>query len=157
MIVQCDHVMIRRLSLKYKREKEMFSIDVMSRTPVYEQITEQVKKLIMLGILKPGDQLPSVRSLSMELSTNPNTIQKAYSELDFEGIMQSVPGKGCFVCRDALDAIRERSIKKLDKLYELATEFASAGIDKEEMLRCIDNAYTNHSKLMEEMTENDKN
>ena len=72
----------------------MFRIDGMSRTPVYEQIIEQVEKLITLGIMSPGDQLPSVRSLSIELSVNPNTIQKAYSELDAKGIAHSVPGRG---------------------------------------------------------------
>ena len=65
----------------------MFMIDPMSRQPVYEQIIRQMERFILSGMLAPGDQLPSVRSLSLELSINPNTIQKAYSELDVRGII----------------------------------------------------------------------
>ena len=72
----------------------MFVIDVMSRVPVYEQIINQVEEQIMTGILKEGDKMPSVRSLSVKLSTNPNTIQKAYSELDRRQMIVTVPGKG---------------------------------------------------------------
>ena len=75
----------------------MFQIDNMSRTPVYEQIITQVEKFILGRLLSAGDQLPSVRSLSVELSVNPNTIQKAYGELDVRGIVTTVPGRGCFV------------------------------------------------------------
>ena len=60
----------------------MFVVDVMSRVPVYEQIIKQVEEQVLTGILKEGDKLPSVRSLSVKLSINPNTIQKAYTELD---------------------------------------------------------------------------
>ena len=60
----------------------MFEINAMSRSPVYEQLIEQVERYILLGLLREGDQLPSVRALSGELSINPNTIQKAYGELD---------------------------------------------------------------------------
>ena len=72
----------------------MFVIDVMSRVPVYEQIINQVEEQIMTGILKEGDKMPSVRSLSVKLSTNPTTIQKAYSELDRRQMIVTVPGKG---------------------------------------------------------------
>ena len=76
----------------------MFQIDPLSRTPVYEQIIEQVQRLITAGVLRPGDQIPSVRGLSLTLRINPNTIQKAYSELDGAGLITSVPA------RDALSA-----------------------------------------------------
>ena len=69
----------------YKRQVRrgpMFHIDPLSRKPVYEQIIDQMERFVLTGLMKPGTQLPSVRSLSMELSINPNTIQKAYSELD---------------------------------------------------------------------------
>ena len=73
----------------------MFKIDIMSRVPVYEQIIEQMEKFILTGILSAKEQVPSVRSLSVELSVNPNTIQKAYSDLDRREIIYSVPGRGC--------------------------------------------------------------
>ena len=83
----------------------MFVIDVMSRVPVYEQIINQVEEQIMTGILKEGDKMPSVRSLSVKLSTNPNTIQKAYSELDRRQMIVTVPGRGSFISSDALAAL----------------------------------------------------
>lgn len=75
----------------------MFDIDVKSRMPIYEQITENVKRLIIQGVLLPEEKLPSVRSLAQELTINPNTIQKAYRELEREGYVISRPGKGSFV------------------------------------------------------------
>ena len=75
----------------------MFQIDPLSRTPVYEQIIDQAEKLISAGVLAPGDQMPSVRSLSLRLSVNPNTIQRSYGMLDSMGLIVSVPGRGCFV------------------------------------------------------------
>jgi GntR family transcriptional regulator len=72
----------------------MFQIDRFGRTPIYEQIIDQTQRLIASGILKEGDQLPSVRVLSQELSVNPNTLQKAYSELERRGLCVSAPGNG---------------------------------------------------------------
>ena len=72
----------------------MFQIDIMSRIPVYEQLIRQTEKFILLGVLREGTKLPSVRQLSAELSINPNTIQKAFTELDRRGIIFSVKGTG---------------------------------------------------------------
>ena len=73
----------------------MFHVDTMSREPIYEQLIRQMEDLVLSGLLKAGDQLPSVRGLSIELAVNPNTIQRAYSELDARGILCAVPGRGC--------------------------------------------------------------
>ena len=116
----------------------MFRIDGMSRTPVYEQIIEQVEKLVSLGIMKASDQLPSVRSLSIELSVNPNTIQKAYSELDSKGIAKSVPGKGCFIAESAEDVLKNAGRKKLTTLRELVKELALSGVTKEEIEKAVE-------------------
>lgn len=72
----------------------MFQIDRFGRTPIYEQIIDQTQRLILSGALNAGDQLPSVRTLSRELSINPNTLQKAYAELERRGICISAPGNG---------------------------------------------------------------
>lgn len=119
----------------------MFRIDAMSRTPVYEQITEQLERFLLTGAMKPGDQLPSVRGLSVELSINPNTILKAYNELDSQKLIFAVPGKGYFVREDANERILQKEIKKLKKLTELVGEMALAGIDKQTVVSCIDEAY----------------
>lgn len=119
----------------------MFQIDVMSRTPVYEQLVEQVERFILKGILKSGDKMPSVRAMSMELSVNPNTIQKAVSELDRKGLIYSVPGKGCFISEQSMKALSIQKRSELDGVREQLRELALAGITKEEMIKCIEDIY----------------
>ena len=115
----------------------MFQIDTMSRTPVYEQIISQVEKFIIIGILNSGDKLPSVRSMSMELSVNPNTIQKAYNELDTRGLIRSVPGRGCFIGEDARLKLRSVSRDKLEDIEKLAQELFLAGVSTDEITGAV--------------------
>ena len=77
----------------------MFQIDIMSRIPVYEQIIRQTEKFILIGVLNAGDKLPSVRQLSAELSINPNTIQKAFTELDRKRRYIFCQRQGVILCR----------------------------------------------------------
>lgn len=123
----------------------MFYIDMMSRTPVYEQIIEQTERYILNHLLKGGDKLPSVRQLSVELSINPNTIQKAYTELDRRGISCSVPGKGCFVAENALDIISQNTREKMKELTDLVNELLLAGITNEQIIECINKALNSNS------------
>lgn len=117
----------------------MFQIDAMSRQPVYEQLINQIEHFILTGILKPKDQIPSVRSLALELSVNPNTIQKAYSELDRREIVYSVPGKGCFISEDAHKILSRYKRQKLTELEDLIYELSLAGVTREQMIQCVDN------------------
>lgn len=119
----------------------MFVIDVMSRMPVYEQIIKQVEEQVLTGLLKAGDQLPSVRSLSVNLSINPNTIQKAYTELDRRQLIVTVPGKGSFISEQALLVVGESSRGKLDELKQIIKELAYAGVTKEEILQMIEEIF----------------
>ncbi len=119
----------------------MFQIDAMSRTPIYEQLIEQTEKFIMSGVLRSGDQLPSVRSLSISLSVNPNTIQKAYNELDIKKIITSVQGKGCFVSPEALDIIYKARAANLGALKKTIAEYALAGIDRQSIIDIVESAY----------------
>lgn len=119
----------------------MFIIDTMSRTPVYEQIIEQLQNFVLTGVMEAGDKMPSVRSLSVSLGINPNTIQKAYSELDRRGLTYSVPGKGVFVSPDAIRILQEGGRKLMAELTELVTKLALAGIDREEIIECISKVY----------------
>ena len=83
----------------------MFDIDLMSRTPIYEQLYRRVIELILKGVLNEQDKLPSVRSLATELGVNPNTVAKAYALLERDGIIYSLAGRGSFVAKpDALMA-----------------------------------------------------
>ncbi len=119
----------------------MFAIDPMSQQPVYEQLVDEVERFVLLGILKSGSALPSVRSLSVSLSVNPNTIQKAYSELTSRGVVFSVPGKGCFVSSDAAALIGKARRVRLKDLKEIAEELFLAGVPKKELIDVISTVY----------------
>lgn len=109
----------------------MIKVDVMSRVPIYEQIINQIKRMISLGFLKAGDKLESVRSLSMTISVNPNTIQKAYNELCTTNIAISVPGRGYFISNEAPEIIRNSNMAMLDKLCDQVLDLTNLGIDKD--------------------------
>ena len=119
----------------------MFQIDRFGRTPIYEQIIDQTQRLIASGILKEGDQLPSVRMLSQELSVNPNTLQKAYSELERRGLCVSAPGNGRFVTADAFRLVGEGMKERLGEIRRVAEELCAAGMPIERVLESVNAAY----------------
>ena len=121
----------------------MLVIDKFSRKPIYEQIVEGIERDIVMGILREREQLPSIRELSSILGVNPNTIQKAFGELDRNGIIISGQGRGCFVADHAAEKIRERLTVKISEIESIAVELARAGIDEEKVLEAIRNAYRN--------------
>ena len=125
----------------------MFQIDAFSRVPVYEQIIAQLESFVLNDIFESHTQLPSVRGLSVQLSINPNTIQKAYSELDRKGIIYSVPGKGCFISAEAKDILKNISRSKLDSFDSLVHELKVAGVNKEEIIEHVDNIYKEGNSL----------
>ncbi|MBR6807731.1 MAG: GntR family transcriptional regulator [Clostridia bacterium] len=124
----------------------MFQIDPMSRTPIYEQLIEQTEKFILTGAISAGDQIPSVRSVSVELSVNPVTILKAYSDLSSRGIIKSVPGRGYFVCSDAKEKLSAGKSELLFEVSTLASELALAGIPMEAVIKKIEEAYGNFER-----------
>lgn len=121
----------------------MFVVDVMSRVPVYEQIIKQVEEQVLTGILKEGDKLPSVRSLSVKLSINPNTIQKAYTELDRRQLIITVPGKGSFISEKTIEIVGANSREKMTELNKIIRELALAGVTKEEIINNIEEVFNN--------------
>ena len=122
----------------------MLHLDYRDPRPIYEQIRQEFMRLILSGAIAPGEKLPSVRDLAGTLSINPNTIQKAYSELDARGVIYSVPGIGCFVSENAVALLGEYRREKLGALNKLLQDLALAGIAKEEILRCVDQAYPHY-------------
>lgn len=104
--------------------------------PIYEQIVEEYKRLILKGALLPDEQMPSVRNLAVELSANPNTVQKAYTELERQGFLYVVKGRGNFISGDSsLREAKKREMRKqLDRLLEEADEL---GIARSELLEGI--------------------
>lgn len=117
-------------------------VDKMSRKPIYEQIIDGIKREIVMGIIPEQTQLPSIRELSAILATNPNTVQKAFVELDRDGIIVSSPGRGCFVADGAKEKIRSSMASKIDEIYAVACELANAGIDKQTIINAIESAYS---------------
>ncbi|MBO4366429.1 MAG: GntR family transcriptional regulator [Clostridia bacterium] len=120
----------------------MFSIDEYSRTPVYQQIVDGIRKEILLNILPPGSQLYSVRELSAELRANPNTVQKAYNELLRQELIVSVPGKGNFVDANALTTLKSRMAdSERGAVTESARKLSRLGVSVETVLDWIRAAY----------------
>lgn len=116
----------------------MFTIDNMSRVPVYEQIVEQAERLLLSGQMKPGDAMPSVRGLATELGVNPNTIQKAYAELEHRGMTTSVPGRGSFLREDATEQLLAYlNENALPEFKNMLKGMLIAGASKEEVLEFV--------------------
>lgn len=118
----------------------MIKIDYKNDKPLHEQISLGIKELIINGILKFDEQLPSVRELSVELTVNPNTVQRAYKSLEAEGIIYSVRGKGNFVSK-----ISKESGTQTDLLYDVlqktVKELAFLGESEEDVQNVIKNIY----------------
>ena len=107
----------------------MIILDYRDTRPLYEQIVDKFQTLILKGVLEPNSRIPSVRSLSVELSINPNTIQRAYSELERTGFIYTVKGRGNFVAYDEgqKEVRRQEIFQKLDALVREAEELGVAG------------------------------
>lgn len=110
----------------------MLNIDVKSRKPIYEQIIDSIKELIIQGIWPRDTQLPSVRQLAGDLAINPNTIQKAYSELERQGIIYSMKSKGSFVASSVDELRGERKAELVEELGKTLHELESLGMSYEE-------------------------
>ena len=108
-------------------------INYQDSRPIYEQITERYKVLILKGVLAPDEQIPSVRKLAMELSTNPNTVQRAYTELERQGFLYSVRGRGNFV-RGGTDIHTQKRAELAGRLAAILKEAEDIGIDPAQLL-----------------------
>lgn len=103
--------------------------------PIYEQIYSQLKAQIIAGVLSPGEALPSIRALAKDLKISVITTKRAYDELESEGFLYTVAGKGCFVAEKNLDLIREQQLKELETHLSAAAELAkSCGVTVEELM-----------------------
>ena len=124
----------------------MLVIDKFSRKPIYEQVIEGIERDIVMGLLREREQLPSIRELSALLGVNPNTIQKAFQELDRNGIIVSGQGRGCFVADQASIKIKEKLSVKITEIESIAAELARAGIEEEKLISAIRRAYADIQK-----------
>ena len=127
----------------------MFQIDLRGgRGAIYQQLKEEVMRLCSLEVLRPDDQLPSVRALARELGINPNTVAKAYSQLEADGITYSVPGKGSFISGDILRMGEVRK-KMLEGFTDEARKAKSLGVTKEELTGILDEVFAPEQEIGE--------
>jgi GntR family transcriptional regulator len=115
----------------------MFELDMRSRKPIYEQLVDKMKALIMNEVIKPDEQLPTVRTLATELTINPNTIQKAYRELESQGFIYSIKGKGSFVNPNNQLKDIEKIVAVKKELEKLILEALYLGIQVSELIELI--------------------
>ena len=110
----------------------MFAINYRDSRPIYEQIMDELRKMIISGVFAPDEKLPSVRELAQQLAINPNTIQRAYRELELSGYIYSVAGKGNFAAgRHEVDEGRKTAL--LATLAETARELRFLGVSEDEL------------------------
>ena len=114
----------------------MVNLDYRDARPIYAQIIDGFRDQILSGVLTNGDKLPSVRELALQLAINPNTIQRAYRELEMQGWIATVPGKGCFVCGVPQMTDREQQ-PLLDSFDKAAAALLSLGMTPEQLIQRI--------------------
>ena len=122
----------------------MVHLDYRDARPIYSQIVDGFRDQILAGVLSPGDKLPSVRDLAAELAINPNTIQRSYRELESQGWIYSVPGKGSFVqgVPQATAAETQALTEEFDKLTALLLKL---GLTRRELIDRIEKGGTGHA------------
>jgi GntR family transcriptional regulator len=121
------------------QESVSFTLDTVNGTLIYRQIIQQIEYAILSGRMRPGDRLPTIRSLAVDLKTNPNTIAKAYNELEIRGILATQVGNGTYVSDKkpvAEDDSLNRKIQEV--LGRFVQEMRDLGVEKRELLRLVE-------------------
>ena len=118
----------------------MIIIDYRSRTPIFEQIKEQIMNLINIGELKPDDKLPSIRQLASDLNLNVNTVKRAFQELETEKVTYSVPGKGVFISQSAIANVFVLDSAEAE-LKRILTSSKAKGVTEERIISLVKEIY----------------
>ncbi len=126
----------------------MFSIDKMSRTPIYEQLIDQFELCIMSGDVGPDGQLPSVRTLSQMLNVNPNTLQRAYAEIERRGLCYTVPGNGRYIAEDALERLKKAAIEQTGSLESEVRVLKARGVTEDAIITVVKKVYNTNNEGM---------
>ena len=120
----------------------MLEIDPRSSQPIYVQIISQIKENIMKGIMLPGDQLPSIRQLSSIVLANPNTVSKAYQELERIGVIETIRGRGTFIKKDYKAKVDDEKMTEIRlALKKLIIEMHYMGLTKEDLSQEVEEIY----------------
>ena len=115
----------------------LIRIDYQDSRPIYEQIASGFEKLLLSGVIEAAEQMPSVRSLAVELSTNPNTVQKAYSQLERDGFIYTVKGKGNFVQKN-IELVEKKKQEIIVKIRKILEEAEEIGLSRKELLKSLE-------------------
>lgn len=115
----------------------MIVIDYQSRTPIYEQIVLEIERYVVLGIYKPKQQIESIRELATSLGINPNTVKKAYDELERRGTITTVSTKGTFISENTKILIKNKIEEKIKNIQKEFEELEKLGVSKEEIVKMI--------------------
>lgn len=118
----------------------MIVLDLRDKRPIYEQVVEKISQLIVCGILEPGSKMPSVRNLAIDLSVNPNTIQRAYAQLEQDGYIYTVSGRGNFVAEQSFWKKGRINSAKL-QIRQAAEEAKQTGLSKDEVFELINEVW----------------
>lgn len=118
----------------------MIHIDARSRTPIFEQLKHQITGLVISGVLKPHDQVPSIRSLSHDLKLNVNTVKRAFSELEQAGVIYTLTGRGSFIAETAL-ANASLKAKALEEIKTALSIGRANGIGKDTIIETVEAIY----------------
>jgi GntR family transcriptional regulator len=117
----------------------MIKLDTSSYTPIYEQIKTEIRSQIVLAVLKPGDTLPSIRDLAAELIVNPNTVARAYRELEQEGLITTRKGKGCFISDNSTSLMQQEKQAILKRIVDRSVEDSKKyGFSAEEVKQALE-------------------
>lgn len=126
----------------------LININSRSSKSIYQQIIDQIKENILKGILKPGDKLPSIREMSSLLTVNPNTVSKAYQELERQKAIETLRGRGTYVSHNYEPKLDDDKLKFIkEDLRNLIVEALYMGIDKEKFINILDDLYKDFERM----------
>lgn len=115
----------------------LINLDYQTRVPIYEQIVREIERYVALGILKPKDQIPSIRELAGQLGINPNTVKKAYDLLESKQVITTISTKGTFIREAISNVIEEKKNSLLEEITERFQELEKLGMTEEEIIHRI--------------------
>ena len=119
----------------------MLLVNPRSKQPIYEQLVEQLRRQLCLGVVKAGQAMPSVRQLATELGINPNTIQKAYRRMEAEGMIVTVPGKGSFISDNLAYMLGRQREEQLQRVRQQLIACRDMGLDRKTIDNLADEVY----------------
>lgn len=115
----------------------LINLDYQGRTPIYEQIVSSIERYVALGVLKPNDQIPSIRELASNLGINPNTVKKAYDILENKKVITSLSTKGCFISNNIKQVLSNKIKEEITNLKNQVLTLENLGLSDEDIINII--------------------